>query len=144
MASKNRRVPHWQRELLLWGDRQRRMKWAWGETDCGTLLRRGLEVVFGHPLLSIDYASREEARAWMQEMGTSASKYFEGCGALRQPLDELRGGDVVVRPGTANKLPRLALALDDEVLLTSDPVQGPHWIGTPDLRRRARVYRFGL
>ena len=144
MASKNRRVPHWQRELLLWGERQRRMKWAWGETDCGTLLRQGLEVVFGHPMMSIDYTSREEARAWMQEMGTSASKYFEGCGASRQPLDELRGGDVVVRPGTANKLPRLALALDDEVLLTSDPVQGPHWIGTSDLRRRARVYRFGL
>ena len=142
MASKNRRVPNWQRELLLWGERQRRMKWAWGETDCGTLLREGLEIVFGHPLMSIDYASREEARAWMIEMGTSASKYFERCGASRQPLDELRGGDVVVRPGTANKLPRLALALDDEVLLTSDPVQGPHWIGVSDLRRRAVVYRF--
>jgi len=144
MASKNKRVPDWQRELLLWGERQRRMKWAWGETDCGTLLREGLEVVFGHPLMSIDYVSREEARAWMIEMGTSASRYFEGCGALRQPLDELRGGDVVVMPGTVNRLPRLALALDDEVLLTSDPVQGPHWIGTSDLRRRARVYRFGL
>jgi len=142
VASKNRRVPNWQRELLLWGERQRRMKWAWGETDCGTLLREGLEIVFGHPLMSIDYASREEARAWMIEMGTSASKYFEGCGALRQPLDELRGGDVVVRPGTANGMPRLALALDDEVLLTSDPVQGPHWIGVSDLRRRAVVYRF--
>ena len=142
MASKNKRVPDWQRELLLWGERQRRMKWAWGETDCGTLLREGLEIVFGHPLMSIDYASREEARAWMQEMGTSASEYFERCGALRQPLDELRGGDVVVRPGTANKLPRLALALDDEVLITSDPVQGPHWIGVSDLRRRAVVYRF--
>ena len=144
MASKNKRVPDWQRELLLWGERQRRMKWAWGETDCGTLLREGLEIVFGHPLMSIDYTSREEARAWMQEMGTSASRYFERCGASRQPLDELRGGDVVVRPGTANRLPRLALALDDEVLLTSDPVQGPHWIGVSDLRRRARVYRFGL
>ena len=142
MASKNRRVPNWQRELLLWGERQRRMKWAWGETDCGTLLREGLEIVFGHPLMSIDYASREEARAWMQEMGTSASRYFEGCGASRQPLDELRGGDVIVRPGTANGMPRLALALDDEVLITSDPVQGPHWIGVSDLRRRAVVYRF--
>ena len=142
MASKNRRVPNWQRELLLWGERQRRMKWAWGETDCGTLLREGLEIVFGHPLMSIDYASREEARAWMIEMGTSASKYFERCGASRQPLDELRGGDVIVRPGTANGMPRLALALDDEVLITSDPVQGPHWIGVSDLRRRAVVYRF--
>ena len=142
MAPKNKRVPDWQRELLLWGERQRRRRWAWGETDCGTLLREGLEIVFGHPLMSIDYASREEARAWMIEMGTSASKYFERCGALRQPLDELRGGDVVVRPGTANELPRLALALDDEVLLTSDPVQGPHWIGVSDLRRRAVVYRF--
>tara|TARA_Y100001951_G_scaffold88070_1_gene79435 strand:- start:230 stop:514 length:285 start_codon:yes stop_codon:yes gene_type:complete len=93
--------------------------------------------------MDIAYASREEARAWMEEMGTSASKYFEGCGASLQPIGELRGGDVVVRPGTVNKLPRLALALDTEVLLTSDPVQGPHWIGTSDLRRRARVYRFG-
>ena len=143
MAPKIERVPNWQRELLRWGERQRRMSWAWGETDCGTLMRQGLEIVFGHPLMDIAYASREEARAWMQEMGTSASEYFERCGALRQPIYKLRGGDVVVRPGTVNGMPRLALALDTEVLLTSDPVQGPHWIGAKDLRRRARVYRFG-
>ena len=44
MAPKNKRVPDWQRELLLWGERQRRMKWAWGETDCVTLMVQGLEV----------------------------------------------------------------------------------------------------
>jgi hypothetical protein len=136
------RVADWQCELLLWGARQRRMKWAWGETDCGTLMRQGLEVVFGHPLMDISYTSREEAQAWMKDMGTSASKYFERCGAVRQPVSELQGGDVIVRPGTANGMPRLALALDDEVLITSDPVQGPHWIGVKDLRRRARAYRF--
>lgn len=143
MAKKIERVANWERQLLLWGARQRRMKWAWGETDCGTLLRQGLELVFGQPIMSIDYASRDEARAWMEEMGTSASKYIEGCGASRQPIAELRGSDVVVRPGTPSKLPRLALALDNEVLLTSDPVQGPHWIGVADLRPRARLYRFG-
>jgi hypothetical protein len=143
MVKKIERVAHWQCELLLWGARQRRMKWQWGETDCGTLMRQGLEIVFGHPMMCIDYASRDEARAWMKEMGTSASEYFEKCGASRQPRYTLRGGDVIVRPGTSDKLPRLALALDDEVLITSDPVQGPHWIGTADLRRRARVYRFG-
>jgi hypothetical protein len=118
------------------------MKWAWGETDCVTLMRQGLEVVFGHPIMDIDYTSREEARTWMKEMGTSASKYLERCGAVRHPVSELQGGDVIVRPGTVNGMPRLALALDDEVLITSDPVQGPHWIGTNDLRRRARLYRF--
>jgi len=137
-----KRVADWQCELLLWGARQRRMKWAWGETDCGTLMRQGLEVVFGHPLMDIAYASREEAQAWMKDMGTSASKYFEGCGAVRQPVSELQGGDVIVRPGMVNGMPRLALALDAEVLITSDPVQGPHWIGAKDLRRRARLYRF--
>jgi len=136
------RVADWQCQLLLWGARQRRIGWAWGETDCGTLMRQGLEVVFGHPLMDISYASREEAQAWMKEMGTSASKYFERCGAVRQPVSELQGGDVIVRPGTANGMPRLALALDAEVLITSDPVQGPHWIGAKDLRRRARLYRF--
>ena len=135
-------MPEWQRDLLLWGDRQRRRKWHWGETDCGTLLRQGLELVFGQPIMSIDYSSRDEARAWMEEMGTSASKYIEGCGASRQPRYTLRGGDVIVRLGMADGMPRIALALDDEVLITSDPVQGPHWIGTKDLRRRARLYRF--
>jgi len=136
------RVAHWQCELLLWGARQRRMKWAWGETDCGTLMREGLGVVFGHPMMDINYTSREEARTWMKGMGTSASKYFERCGAVRQPVSDLQGGDIIVRPGTPNGMPRLALALDDEVLITSDPVQGPHWIGAKDLRRRARLYRF--
>ena len=93
--------------------------------------------------MSIDYASREEAQAWMKNMGTSASEYFEMCGASRHGGNDVRGGDVIVRPGIVNGMPRLALALDDEVLLTSDPVQGPHWIGTKDLRRRAQVYRFG-
>tara|TARA_R110000744_G_scaffold305007_1_gene413372 strand:+ start:18757 stop:19119 length:363 start_codon:yes stop_codon:yes gene_type:complete len=118
------------------------MGWAWGETDCGSLMRQGLEVVFGAPLMSIDYTSREEAQSWMQDMGTSASEYMEECGAVLQPLSRVQGGDVVVRPGTVNGLPRLALALDAEVLITSDPMQGPHWIGTKDLRRRARAYRF--
>lgn len=135
-------MPQWQRGLLLWGARQRRMGWAWGETDCGSLMRQGLEVVFGAPLMSIDYTSREEAQSWMQDMGTSASEYMEECGAVLQPLSRVQGGDVVVRPGTVNGLPRLALALDAEVLITSDPMQGPHWIGTKDLRRRARAYRF--
>ena len=138
-----KRVPQWQRDLLLWGAVQRRLKWAWGETDCGTLLRQGLEIVFGQPVMRIQYNSREEACVWMKQMGNSAGAYFEKCGAIQHPLRELSGGDVIVRPGTVNKLPRLALALDDEVLLTSDPVQGPHWIGTQDLRLRAKVYRFG-
>ena len=136
-----KRVADWQCELLLWGARQRRMGWAWGETDCVTLMCQGLEVVFGHPIMNIAYASRDEARAQMTEMGTSASKYLEGCGAVRQPVSKLHGGDVIVRLGMADGMPRIALALDDEVLLTSDPVPGPHWIGTQDLRR-ARLYRF--
>jgi hypothetical protein len=136
------RVAHWQCELLLWGARQRRMKWAWGETDCVALMCQGLEVVFGHPIMRIDYTSREEARACMHKMGTSASTSLERYGAVRYPVSELQGGDVIVRPGMANGMPRIALALDDEVLITSDPIQGPHWICTNNLRRRARLYRF--
>ena len=90
-------------------------------------MRQGLEVVFGSSIMSIDYTSREEAQSWMQDMGTSASEYLEEYGAVLQPVSKLRGGDVVVRPGIVNGLPRLAFALDDEVLITSDPMQGPHW-----------------
>ena len=137
-----KRVAEGPRELLLWGARQRRLQWAWGETDCGTLMRQGLKLVFGQTIMEIEYTSREEAQAWMKSMGKTASKYFESLGASRQKKKNIQGADVIVRPGTVNGMPRLALALDHEVLLTSDPEQGPHWIGVSDLRRRARVYRF--
>lgn len=79
----------------------------------------------------------------MQRQGATAARLLESRGASLQPAGTIDAGDVIVRPGHDEGLPRIALALDSEVLLTSDPVQGPHWIAVKDLRRRHRAYRFG-
>jgi hypothetical protein len=136
-------VSGWRPALMVWGERQRREGWAWGDTDCGTLTRKGLELLFGCSVIDAKYSTRRGARAWMRSQNATAARLLEARGALLQPTGTIDAGDVVVRPGNDQGMPRLALALDSEVLLTSDPVEGPHWIAVKDLRRRHRAYRFG-
>ena len=139
-----RYVSGWRPALMAWGERQRREGWAWGDTDCCTLTRKGLEILFERDVINAEYSSRQGAHAWMRSQGATAARLLEARGASLQPAGTIDAGDVIVRPGSDEGMPRIALALDSEVLLTSDPVQGPHWIAVKDLRRRHRAYRFGV
>tara|TARA_R110002096_G_scaffold322800_1_gene516870 strand:+ start:400 stop:828 length:429 start_codon:yes stop_codon:yes gene_type:complete len=136
-------VSGWRPALMTWGERQRREGWAWGDTDCCTLTRKGLQILFERDVINAEYSSRQGAHAWMQRQGATAARLLEARGALLQPAGTIDAGDVIVRPGSDEGMPRIALALDSEVLLTSDPIQGPHWIAVKSLRRRHRAYRFG-
>ena len=139
-----RRVTGWRSQLLAWGNAQRYRKFAWGETDCASLVREGLSVVFGHPVIVLNYATRSEAKSTMIDVVKTASSYLEQHGASRIAVSEIEGGEVVVMPGLINKMPRLAFAIDHDVLLTSTPHSGPVWMSRGDLSLHALVYRFGL
>ena len=136
------RVPQWQSRLLEWGDDQRYRKFAWGESDCASLVVEGLALVFGHPVMQVEYASREEAKATMRDLVKNAGEFLQAHGARCTPLNQLQGGDVVVKPRLVNRMPQLALALDHEVLLQSTPHTGPVWIGREELSRDSLAYRF--
>lgn len=137
------RVSGWRSQLLAWGEAQRYRKFAWGETDCASLVREGLGVVFGHPVMVLNYATRSEAKSTMRDIVKTASSYLEEHGASRIAVSEMQGGEVVVMPGLINKMPRLAFAIDHDVLLTSTPHSGPVWMSKGDLALHALVYRFG-
>ena len=71
------------------------------------------------------------------------ASYLEQHGASRIAVSEMQGGEVVVMPGLINKMPRLAFAIDHDVLLTSTPHSGPVWMSKDELALHALVYRFG-
>ena len=137
-----RRVRNWNVALADWAQAQIGQPFAWGETDCGTLVRKGLELVFGQPVLEgvPAYSSETEAALAMQELG-SAGAYFERLGLELVDAPRGRSSDIVVRPGRDDNIPRLGLLVSPTAVLTSDPVYGPHAISHRELRKRARFYR---
>jgi len=137
-----RRVRNWNVILADWAQAQIGLAFAWGETDCGTLVRNGLELVFGQPVLEgvPAYSSEAEAALAMQELG-SAGAYFESLGLELVDAPRGRSSDIVVRRGRDDNIPRLGLLVSPTAVLTSDPVSGPHAISHLELRKRVRFYR---
>jgi len=136
------RVPNWSSKLVAFAEVQRKKNFEWGETDCGSLIRKGLKLVFGKPILDVDeYSNEREAEKVMKKLG-DASSFFESQGAVNELLSRASGGDVVVRPGVDDGLPRLGLFLYPDALLTSDPEYGPHVIKAYELKRQALLYKF--
>ncbi len=138
-----KRVPNWSQKLVAFAIEQCKLPFEWGSTDCGSLVRRGLELVWGAPILELgDYSSEIEADRMMKRLGAAAT-FFESQGGNVELLSRASGGDVVIRPGIDDGLPRLGLFLYPEGVLTSDPEHGPHVIKPYELKRRSRLYKFG-
>ena len=137
-----KRIRNWNVEIADWAQTQIGQPFVWGKTDCGTLVREGLELVFGQPVLEgvPSYSSETEAALAMQELG-SAGSYFESLGLELVNAPRGRISDVVVRPGRDDNIPRLGLFVSPTAVLTSDPVHGPHAVAHLELRKRARFYR---
>ena len=90
-----RRVPNWSQKLVAFAIEQRELAFEWGRSDCGSLVRRGLELVFGEPVLELaGYASELEAERTMKQLGEAAT-FFESQGAASErgsvPRDRRRG-----------------------------------------------------
>ena len=79
----------------------------------------------------------------MKKLGPTA-RFFESHGAKVDRLNRAASGDVVIRPGVDDGLPRLAFVLYPEAVLTSDPENGPHVIRSTELRKRSLLYKFAL
>ena len=149
------KVPHWEDRLLLWAEAKRREPWAWGETDCGNLAREALRIVYGCSVvqtLPLRYKSRTEAIRWLRELGQPLGQYLLDYGARVVPIAEVQGGDIVnftqqwrvpihLR-GMPSVIPSLAVAVDGECLLTSEPERGPYWFGVGDIDLESTAYRF--
>lgn len=93
------RAEHWDRLLVEWAQLRLNRAFAWGETDCATLVREAVQVMTGRPFAT-DIAYRSitgAARTWLRTGGTAA--YLRHAGLTPVPLVEMRHGDIMVVPG---------------------------------------------
>lgn len=93
------RVANWDVELCLWARDQRGRPYAWGATDCGSLLQGALCVIYGDgaPKLGV-WDSLEAARATLKALGgiRGAARIL---GARKVGGAFMRSGDVLTVRG---------------------------------------------
>lgn len=90
------RRPDWPNALRAFADRVVGRPFAWGDTDCGSIVRRAVESMY-HPAPDwhvLAYHNRREARQvlsmWAGDHGLRA-----WCGATVIPVEQAVDGDVI-------------------------------------------------
>src|SRR3970040_964587 len=89
----------WRSRLHAWGTAQVGKPFVWGETDCGSLSRKALEMMFGvdiMPVLPV-YNSWSEAVVAKHQVARFGS-FLTKLGALEGEPAFMRAGDIVVAP----------------------------------------------
>lgn len=135
------RVRDWRTKLLAWALTCSRLPFAWGETDCGTLARTALGILFGRdvvPDIRPWRSARGAALAWRRH---PPDRVFQELGAEVMPLAFARSGDVIVcaELGEAAGGHVLVVCVDGTIGLTSGDT-GVMLIAVGDLPAEARAY----
>lgn len=113
------RVRNWDVELVLWARRIIGAPFEWGRTDCGTLCRTAVDVLYGRGTAALalgrPWQTLRGARgAW----GRLGGEWPSRLGARAVPARFASGGDIVVSGGADDDgLPQLAVVLGPQVLV---------------------------
>lgn len=94
-----KRQPNYSIDLVDWAERMRGQEFVWGTTDCASLVRAALAIVYGEdvdPEAPV-YFSEEEARQDV-ELGWSVRGRLLELGAKEVERSRVSVGDVVVAP----------------------------------------------
>lgn len=96
------RVPDWSAALVRWARSCVGRPYVWGETDCGTLGREALRVLFGSDVLPgvSGWSTTRDAVHTAANLGTP-SAVLTALGAEVQSAMFARAGDLVIVPEPA-------------------------------------------
>lgn len=112
----------WRSALQAWAREQVGKPFVWGQTDCGSLARDALQIMFGRDVVPglPRYQSWGEAVAAKDQI-VLFSLLFEGLGAQASAPAFMRAGDVVVaiEPGEDVGRESLMICLDGRKCLAS-------------------------
>lgn len=116
------RLRNWDVELMLWARTVVGRPFEWGATDCGSLARGALEVMYGPEtvaeLVGAPWADGSAAREAWAALADVAAVF--GAQEVERPY--MQTGDLVIFPEGAEEdpeLPRLAVSLGDRLLVSS-------------------------
>lgn len=126
------RVVNWDVNLLLWATAQSGQPFLWGITDCGSLARGALDVMYGGSVIDAwPYHTKREALRVHAETG-GVEAVLRAHGAYDIGIMFAQQGDFVIeREPDANGLPSCGIVVA-RMLLCSSPEVG---VGFIDLER---------
>lgn len=129
------RIPNWDLALLEWAERQLGRPFAWGTTDCTTLLHDGLAVMYGGPVGPEipAYDTLAGATRVLKQLGGAVPQLLQ-MGAERVGPGFARSGDVVVIPAAEGEITDVAALVVRARTLTVAPGETVEWgpIPAPD------------
>ena len=120
------RPPDWDFRLVAFANGERGRRFRWGQTDCYSVARHALEIVYGHPVLPVvAYTSKAKAATAVRSFEDPHAALVE-LGAEHVPITFAQQGDLLLLPGDDGLgLLRFAVVADGRGrVLTSDPDEG--------------------
>jgi Domain of unknown function (DUF6950) len=137
------RVRNWSQLLMHWANSLNGAAFAWGETDCCTLVREALMRLYGEDITPQvpRWASKTEALAVGADFTLTA--VLGVLGATVTTLSYRDGGDVLVGPvlPETDPWPYVSLSLPTGDLLNSHPESGVRILPFREVPETTVVYQ---
>ena len=138
------KVDNYDYKLIEWVNTQLRRPYIWGDTDCGSVVRKGLNIIYGKDKFNAisTWDSEEICRKIWDDLG-GVDKAFLDFGAKKIKRTYAQTGDVAVLE--IGKLLTAAMVISCNKLLFSSTDKGVETRDiTPSLLKlNIRFYRFG-
>lgn len=141
--SKSMKIDNYDYKLIEWVNTQLGKPYIWGETDCGSLVRKGLNIIYGKDKFNDipSWDTEEICRKIWDDLG-GADKAFLDFGAKKIKGTFAQTGDVAVLE--VGKLLTAAMVIGGKLLFSSTDKGIETRDITPSLLRLdIRFYRFG-
>lgn len=141
--SKSMKVDNYDYKLIEWVNTQLRKPYIWGETDCGSLVRKGLNIIYDKDKFNnVPLWDNEETCRKIWDDLDGVDNAFLKFGAKKIKGTFAQTGDVAVLE--IGKLLTAAMVIGSGKLLFSSTDKGVETRDLyPLLRFNIRFYRFG-
>ncbi len=121
--SRPSRLRNWDVDLVLWARGVIGRSYVWGETDCGSLARAAVALLYGSdPIEGSSWTDEASAAAALRALG-GVSKTMRLLGAVKTDVLHAQSGDLLTTRGSGSHAGRFCIVVAGR-LLTSVPDSG--------------------
>lgn len=133
-----KKVENWQNKLIAWAVSQEGRPFISGETDCASLCKHGLEVIYGEDIVKLKWSTSEEAlRTYVRVK--DIYQYIVSQGWVEVERNYIQAGDLVI----LKTLPvnTFSLVVVGEKIILVDPKEGVVLRKLSDIKQEVVFYR---
>ncbi len=140
------RVENWDRRLVEFTNEVNGQAFEWGTTDCASLVRRGLSLMFGRDVWKKHVGEWKTKRGALGVSGrTDYEDALRASGAVEMGIHYAWSGDVALGPSEDDHgMLQIGLLVPTRKILTSTPEVGVAIADKLRVEEGTRFYRYGV